>query len=651
MKNIILGTAGHIDHGKTALVKALSGKDCDTHKEEKERGITINLGFSFLDLDDLKIGIIDVPGHKDFINTMVSGAFGIDIVILVVAADSGVMPQTLEHLKIIEVLGIRRGFVVITKVDLVEPGTLRIIKDEIKEMIDGTFLQSSPIIESSSKSGSGIGQIKSTLKNMSNDVSREEADTFFRMYIDRIFSVKGFGTVVNGSSLGGSVSPGDQLVLLPDNKKLKVRKIERYSRELKYVSGRSRLSLNLVGLNRDEFKRGMLVAEREILPTSMIDVWFETFEDELTIDKLRKAVILIGTQRCEARIRILNCLEGSKNRYIAQLRLSPEIVALRNDRFVMRRTSNDKTIGGGEIIDAYPLHHRRKRKKLADDLMKLSEGKFSDYLLNEIGKRMGLVSLSNLSSSLFRPEAEIVKMIKREDDPRIAVLNGGDDFYYLESTSAENLEKTIIDLLKKHHEKFPLETGGKSLKEISMAVPVTFGSTNRSLIELMLSWMLERRIIKQVDNSYALYDHDPILTEGDKKLIGRIEDIIYDSGIHPINMEGFDDMLKEDRIGLSKGNEILRLLLHRKKVYNIKGNLMHVDLVDRAREMLLRYLVSNREGITVAKFRDLIEGNRKISILMLNKFESEGIVERKDDLRIITQKGINLIEAEHTDIS
>jgi len=278
MKSLIMGTAGHVDHGKTALIQALTGFNCDTHPEERKRGITMNLGFSSLDIDsNTKLGIVDVPGHRDFVHTMVGGAFGIDFVLLVVAADSGVMPQTKEHVRIMEILGVKKGIIVLNKIDLVDEELLEMTKDEVQEFMQGTFLQDAPVKEISAITGEGIEELKDSIKELSLTIEEKRKGEIFRLYIDRIFSVSGFGTVVTGTSIGGSLSIDDKVYLLPENKKkLRIRKMEQYGNEVKEIKAGDRGSINLVGLERLDFERGMLISDRILPPTEIIDVKLST---------------------------------------------------------------------------------------------------------------------------------------------------------------------------------------------------------------------------------------------------------------------------------------------------------------------------------------------------------------------------------------
>jgi selenocysteine-specific elongation factor len=329
-KHVIMGTAGHVDHGKTALIRALTGFDCDTHQEEKRRGITINLGFTHLAIDDQNsIGIVDVPGHADFINTMISGAAGIDFVLLVIAADEGIMPQTYEHLEIMKLLQIKNGFVVLTKVDLVDDDLIELAMEEISEFKAGTFLENAPILPFSIVNNYGLEAIVSQIKSISDSVIPKSSEGIFRMYIDRIFSVQGFGTIVNGSVLSGKTSLQDDLFLLPENREIRIRNMQRHGKNVETIFAGDRGSLNIVGLKKNEFQRGMLLVNQPIKTTQLIDVRLSLFKNAKSLTVWNQVIFLLQTYKLMVKVHLLdkNSLRAGETA-VAQLYLPVEIVAL-----------------------------------------------------------------------------------------------------------------------------------------------------------------------------------------------------------------------------------------------------------------------------------------------------------------------------------
>jgi selenocysteine-specific elongation factor len=308
MKHLIMGTAGHVDHGKTSLVKALTRIDCDTHVEEKKRGITIHLGFAHLDLGDGEtLGIVDVPGHKDFIHTMVGGASGIDFVLLVIAADSGIMPQTREHLNIMRILGIKRGIIVLTKADLVDTELLAMVREEVRELVAGTFLENAPMVDVSAKTGAGLEALQDAIRTLVQQSEAKPEAGVFRLFVDRIFTVSGFGTVVTGSVLSGKVRTGDTLYLLPGKEDgYRVRRLERHGAEVSEIVAWDRSSINLVGLEKADFRRGMLLSDRLLRASTMIDARLEIYEPEVALGHWSQVIFHVGTHEQQARLHLLD---------------------------------------------------------------------------------------------------------------------------------------------------------------------------------------------------------------------------------------------------------------------------------------------------------------------------------------------------------
>jgi selenocysteine-specific elongation factor len=377
MKHLIIGTAGHIDHGKTSLIRMLTGIDCDTHKEEKQRGITINLGFSYLNLPEGEsVGIIDVPGHKDFINTMIGGACGIDLVMLVIAADSGIMPQTVEHMNIISALGIKKAVIALTKSDLVDEELIEMAEFEITDFLSKTPLKDAPIVRVSAVTGIGKEELIRTIGDAISGIEERETGKLFRMYIDRIFSVKGFGSVVTGSVMSGSLSSGQDVFLLPvSNQKLRVRSIERHGITVERVIAGDRAAINLIGLKREDFERGMILCDKPVESTQMIDAWVQLFDKDISLPIWSNIIFISGTFECQARMHLLNKdkVKGNEDA-IAQIHLTKPAVLMSKDKFIIRNSSEDKTLGGGYIIETFTLHHRRRTARLTDELTTVSTG-------------------------------------------------------------------------------------------------------------------------------------------------------------------------------------------------------------------------------------------------------------------------------------
>ena len=469
MKHLILGTAGHVDHGKTALVKALTGIDCDTHQEEKRRGITINLGFAHLPLPSGDtVGIIDVPGHRDFIHTMVGGASGIDIALLVVAADSGIMPQTREHLRIMEALGIKAGIIALTRIDLATPEMVECAREELQEFTSGTFLEKSPVVKVSSVTGSGIDKLKEAIAKVAAQVGDRPAREVFRMYIDRIFSVSGFGTVVTGSVLGGTLTAGASAWLMPTGRELRVRRIERYGQEVDKVVAGDRASLNLAGLSREEFERGMLISDRPLRITTLLDAKLRLFEAARPLERWSQALFLQGTYEAQARVHLLDCDHLSPlDEALVQIHLAHPGVAQFNDRFVLRSTSSDATIGGGAVLDATPLHHRRRPGNLVAGLQQLAGGSPAALIAAEVRKYPAGVLEPTLAGQLNLAPAEIRETagLLPADIRSFPGLKTGTPYHYIHKDAYDAIVKGLHAILARHHKDHPLSEEGKTAEE------------------------------------------------------------------------------------------------------------------------------------------------------------------------------------------
>ncbi|MBN2037791.1 MAG: selenocysteine-specific translation elongation factor [Chitinispirillaceae bacterium] len=642
MKHLILGTAGHVDHGKTALVKALTGIDCDTHKEEKQRGITINLGFAHIALaSGDTIGIIDVPGHRDFIHTMVSGAMGIDLALLVIAADSGIMPQTREHVRIMDLLGIRTGVVALTRIDLAPPDVVALCAEETVEFVAGTFLEGCPIVQVSAVTGEGLAPLREALSAVAAAASERPVGALFRMYIDRIFTVSGFGTVVNGSVLGGSITAGSTAFLMPYGREVRIRRIERYGAAADEVRAGDRASLNVAGLSRDEFERGMMIASRQLRTTNLIDGHLELFEGNTKRGLWSTALFLMGTFEAQVRIHLLDCDSlAPGNRALTQVQFPVSCVAQYGDRFVLRSTSGDRTIGGGVVIDAAPLHHRRRTADLKIRLQRLVSGSRGELITAEVRKSSLGVSLVRLADRLNLTPEELVDEIPALP-AEVTVVRIGQEkaCYFVLKEAVDLLELRVQKILEAHHRDHPLLATGKTVEELRGAV----GIRNRGDEELLLKYMLEqlrqRGVLKQVGYSWVLASHAVVISKELEGRIASVENDLKEDGIHLFSLADLSSRAAKRGIDERTLRQIVHHLIGRGRAYAIEGNFIDGALVDTFRAQLLKALGEAPQGLTVAQFRDLIAANRKVALSLFSLFESEGIIQRTGDVRILTDRG------------
>lgn len=435
MRNIIIGTAGHIDHGKTTLIKALTGRETDRWEEEKRRGITIDLGFTYFDLPDgSKAGIIDVPGHEKFIKNMLAGVVGMDMVLLVIAADEGIMPQTTEHLNILNLLGVENGIVVMTKCDMADEEWISLVKEDIKESLKSTFLECAKIVEVSSKTGQGIDKLIQEITNLAQQGVRErELNTIPRLPIDRAFSITGFGTVITGTLISGILKKGDEVEIYPVNKLCKVRNIQVHSSDSEKAYAGQRTAINLSNIKKTDIYRGCVIAPvNSMRNTMMLDVKLNMLKStKRTIINRSRLHLYTGTSEILCRVVLLDRdeLTPGESCY-AQLRLEEEIAVRRGDKFIVRFYSPLETVGGGEIIEPVPMKKKRFDEDLIEELRIKEKGTGADVIEKIIKEANDHVSVSQLAKTTALSEIEIKDNIEiLEQEEKITLFKVKNDIY------------------------------------------------------------------------------------------------------------------------------------------------------------------------------------------------------------------------------
>jgi len=636
-KNYIIATAGHVDHGKTCLIKALTGKDCDTHPEEKKRGITIHLGFSHLHLSDgVTAGIVDVPGHKDFIETMISGINGVDLVFFIVAANEGVRTQTHEHLQILNCLGVQKGIIIITKCDLVDEDTLFYAAEEIKELVQNTFLAQAPIIETSVSTGKNITLLKSLcLEILTKDLSAP--NTFFinqysrpfRFFPDRFFQVKGLGTVVTGTVLSGSYHCSNPLQTIPSSKELKIRKMEAYGVETQNIVAGQRASLNITNFPFHDFQKGIMLTDQDYAVTSLLDVSLTIFNIPNPFNLWTTVEFFHATNHTQAKIHLINKdhLFPQETCY-AQIHLEKALPLCYGDKFIIRNTSGILTLGGGTIMDAFPLHHRRRTEKVRELFQKRDHNSLSLLVETEIEKYIKPITLAKISQNLF--------MKISEND--FAMLSS--DYMYTnqwfwKKKNQDQLEAKIITYLKIAHKHNPLENNGKSLEGLISLVNDYPDLVKSLLLKRTLEQMVEKGTLTIRENTYALANHQVVLSSKDHEHIHWIDQVLLNCKAQLPLIDKITLRAKEVGIDEKKVKIILFYLVQKKRIFTYEGDYIHSINVNPLRPKLKNYLIAHPDGITVAEFRDLINGNRKICLVLLNLFEREGWIIRKEDKRYL----------------
>lgn len=626
MKNVILGTAGHIDHGKTTLIKALTGRETDNLKEEKQRGISINLGFTYFDLPSKKrVGIVDVPGHEKFIKNMLAGACGIDIVLLVVAADEGVMPQTIEHLDILNYLDVKKGIIVLTKCDLVDKEFIELAKDDVKEKIKGLFIENAPIIEVDSISRRGLDELIQKIDELSEDIEEKKTDAPSRMSIDRVFSLKGFGTIVTGTLIEGQISVNDEMTIYPSEKKVKVRNLQVHGCDVNTAYAGQRTAINLSNIKVSDIQRGDVIAKTGSVEESMmIDVNVSLVEHcKKSLKHWDRIRIFHGTKQILCRIVPLNEDEipYGKSGY-AQLRLEEKIVAKKGDRFIIRSYSPMDTIGGGVIIDTAPKKHKIYDESVIEALKLKEKGELKDILEEYLKLNLSTyITLKDLISYTGEKEEYIKEGLNLLiDENKVFCINK----YYLHISHYQALKEKTIDILTKYHKQYRLRHG--ILKE-ELRSKID-NSLKVKDIDILLSIMEKEQAIKVEDNLVSNYEFKVQFNQKQLAIKKEIEDKATNNGLNSL-------MKKDDICNKNKFYEEVLEALVGDTIQKL-DDIYYVDkkVYENVKKNLIDYLNKNKE-ITVAEFRDITNSNRKISIAMLEHFDRNRITKRIEDKRIL----------------
>lgn len=626
MKNVILGTAGHIDHGKTTLIKALTGRETDNLKEEKQRGISINLGFTYFDLPSKKrVGIVDVPGHEKFIKNMLAGACGIDIVLLVVAADEGVMPQTVEHLDILNYLGVKKGIIVLTKCDLVDEDFISLVKDEVKEKTKGLFIENAPIVEVDSVSGRGLEELVKKIDEISEDIEEKKIDAPARMSIDRVFSLKGFGTIVTGTLIEGKISIDDEMTIYPSEKKVKVRNLQVHGCDVKTAYAGQRTAINLSNIKVSEIQRGDVIAETGSVEESMmIDVNISLVEHcKKSLKHWDRIRAFHGTKQILCRIVPLNEDEipYGESGY-AQLRLEEKIVAKKGDRFIIRSYSPMDTIGGGIIIDTAPKKHKIYDESVIETLKIKEKGELKDiieeYLKLNLSNYITLKDLISYTGDKEEYVKEGLDVLIKEN--KVIPVNK----YYLHISHYNKLKDKTMDILNKYHKQYRLRKGILK-EELRSRVDSKLKVKD---MDIILNKMAEDKQIKVRDNLVSNYEFEVVFNQKQLSIKKEIENITRKNKLSCLVTK--DEICNKNKFY----EEVLEALIGDTIQKLDDTYYVDRDIYENMKNELINYLKQNNQ-ITVAQFRDITNSNRKTSIAILEHFDRNRITKRIDDKRVL----------------
>lgn len=635
MKHIIIGTAGHIDHGKTTLIKALTGKNTDRLKEEQKRGISIDLGFTYFDLPSgQRAGIIDVPGHEKFIKNMLAGVMGMDIVLLVVAADEGIMPQTKEHLSILNLLGIDKGFVVLTKVDLVDEEWINLVEEEVEEETKGSFLEGSPILRVSSTEKTGIKEVINLIDDYVKDIEDRDTYDMPRLPIDRVFTISGFGTVVTGTLLSGNLKTGDEVQVYPGSDRARIRTLQVHDENTELAHAGQRVAVNLAAIKKDQIIRGDVLAPVEHMKkTLMIDTKVKLLDNiDASIKTRTRLRLYVGTKELFCRIVLLDreVLNPGEEAY-AQLRLEEEIVAKRGDRFILRFYSPMFTVGGGLVLEPNP-NKKRILDKASLEGLKLKElGNQEDILENIIKEKSGdFLNLKELAAITSILEDNLVEEIKNlNKKKKVLIFNLTKDTYAIHISYYNEIKENILNDVRAFHEKYPLRPG----------IPKEL--IRRRYLNNATSKVGEVFIQKLIDNGDIAQDLDLIKLEDfkvnyDENQLKVKDDIIriYEENLYMIPK--FEEIMNMLQYSKDDFHEVFNSLINIKELIRLDEEIYILeDLYNKAILRLKDYINKN-ESITVAEFRDLLNTNRKIALILLETFDQQGITKRQENKRILT---------------
>ncbi len=636
MKQIILGTAGHIDHGKTSLIKAVTGTNTDRLKEEQLRGITIELGFASLDLPSGRhLGIVDVPGHEKFVKNMVAGATGIDMVVMVIAADEGVMPQTREHMEICSLLGVEHGLVALTKIDMIDEEWLELVEEDIREFVAGTFLEDKSIVPVSSANGEGIDTFVAALDDLSGQIPERSSSNLFRLPVDRVFTMKGFGTVITGSLMSGKVKVGDNVMIYPSGIPSKVRGIQVHGESVEAAHSGMRTAINFQGLEKASIERGQVLSTANaLLPSYMVDVSLHYLESNKKKIKNRSRVRLhTGTSEIMGNLILLE-QEGLRpgEDTVAQIRLDVPVAVVRDDRFVLRSYSPVRTIGGGQVLNPAPEKHKRFRPEVVEGLKRLISDDLEDVIAYHVmaaGVRgvsfSALMIMTNLSEKPL--DKYLQAMLSRKDVIQI----DKDQRLFVHKAGFEGLQKDMAMHLQAYHDKNLLKTG-MSKEELKSKLPVTVGTR---AFTMALNQMTADKIIAQEGDSVKLTTHKVLLGEDQTDMKKKISGIYLENGLQPPYFKEVVNTLNYD---LPHAKDVLMILVAEGVLIKAKEDLyFHTEPMNGLKEILIAYLQTHGE-ITTPLFKEMTQASRKYVIPLLEYFDANHVTLRVGDSRQLRQQ-------------
>ncbi|NKB71360.1 MAG: selenocysteine-specific translation elongation factor [Candidatus Latescibacteria bacterium] len=631
MAHTVIGTAGHIDHGKTLLVQALTGTQTDRAPQEKARGITIELGFAFF---GDQATIIDVPGHERFVKTMVAGVSTIDLALLVIAADDGVMPQSREHVDVLRLLGVRRGIIVLNKIDLAEEDWADLVEEEVRDLVEGCFLEEAPIVRVSALNGTGIDQLKQLLGQMIEDTEAKTGQGPFRLPVDRTFLVKGFGMVSTGTVLAGRLDEGETVDILPAGRQLRVRGLQRHGETVQAIEAGERAALNLPGIDIDDVERGdVLASPGYFKPSYMVDARLDLLASSPKALLHRARIrVHIGTREALARVYLLDreVLEPGESALV-QVRLETPVVAVWGDRFVIRRYSPPLTIGGGRILDPQPVKYRRSNSAYIERLQGLEGARPEQVLAAKLlsgrgGLRAAVDLAGELGLELARTEALLGEL---ERDGQAVLLTADNRLHAVHRSLWDDLGQRIEVGLEEYHGQFPLRPGPNREELKNRCVRQLAAPLYEHLLQGLEKAgriVMEGAVVRLVGHSIQFSADEETIKEQIETRLKQADWADMPDG------EKLAQQLEADRKQI---DAMLRALQDLGSVIPLEGGLVvHIEVLDAVREKL-RAKLEESGAISVADFRDLIGSNRKYALALLGFFDSQGFTQRRENVRVL----------------
>jgi selenocysteine-specific elongation factor len=629
-KHIIVGTAGHVDHGKSALVEALTGTNPDRLEEEKRRGITIDLGFAFLELEDVQLDFVDVPGHERFVRNMLAGAGGIDLVLLVVAADESIKPQTREHFDICRLLGISKGLVAITKCDLVDADAVELVRLEIVEFARESFLDGAVIVPVSARTGAGLDALKQSLLLTAAQISARDATRYLRLPIDRSFAMTGFGTVVTGTLVSGSLRTGDEVELYPARRRLRVRGIHSGGSSIQQAFAGQRTAVNLAGIEHTEIHRGMVLGTVGIFePTRRIDASITALPSACAPKHRARIRLHQGTSETLATV---NLLDGNEitpgDTAMAQLNLDDEALLLPRDRFILRQLSPAATLAGGIVMDPHPKRHHRNDPAVLSFLRTLESGSREDILLAFVQSSSRGFSLGEILARTGWMEREVLEAARKLARlGRLRVVSEAPLILTTEETIAQ-CSSSLREAVDAFHQANPLLPGIHK-QDLRSRV----GNSRAEVFDATLAGLVTARTLTVTGDIVQRTGFTIDLTPDEARAKNLIEEEFERAGFSP---PSFAAVLEKLPVEAARAQKILRILLREKALIKVAEDLLfHHSAITRLREMLSQYRTKRGDGLPIAAFKELTGLTRKHAIPLLEYLDRQHVTRRVGDERVI----------------